>query len=75
MSDTQTPIWQRWYQFRFSVIGELLFSPPPKGQLQTFSHLTMDDASSTPVPGNTKVVRDSEIVAVCCRFVENQDGL
>jgi len=34
MSDTQTPIWHRWAQFRFSVIGELLFSPPPKGQLQ-----------------------------------------
>jgi len=39
MSDTQVPIWQRWAQFRFSVIGELLFNPPPKGQLQkTFSH-------------------------------------
>lgn len=27
-------MWQRWAQFRFSVIGELLSSPPPKGQLQ-----------------------------------------
>ncbi len=124
MSDTQTPIWQRWNQFRFSVIGELLFIPPPKGQLQkTFSHLdakihqhpinpdrkislgastikrcsvqekyrctemgkrrhreaekrrrirqnkkTMDDASSTPVPGHAKVARNPEILAVCCRF-------
>jgi hypothetical protein len=27
-------MWQRWAQFRLSVIGELLFCPPPKGQLQ-----------------------------------------
>jgi transposase InsO family protein len=27
-------MWQRWAQFRFSVIGELLSCPPPKGQLQ-----------------------------------------
>jgi transposase InsO family protein len=34
MSNTQAPIWRRWGQFRFSVIGELLSSPPAKGQLQ-----------------------------------------
>ena len=34
MNGTQTPIWRRWGQFRFSVIGELLSSPPPKGELQ-----------------------------------------
>lgn len=34
MSDPQLPMWQRWAQFRFSVIGELLSCPPPKGQLQ-----------------------------------------
>lgn len=28
------PIWLRWAQFRFAVIGELLSCPPPKGQLQ-----------------------------------------
>jgi hypothetical protein len=67
MSDTQTPIWQRWSQFRFSVIGELLFSHPPKEQQQTFSHLTMDDASSTLVPGNIKVVRNSKN---CCRGLQ-----
>jgi transposase InsO family protein len=27
-------MWQRWAQFRLSVIGELLSCPPPKGQLQ-----------------------------------------
>jgi transposase InsO family protein len=27
-------MWRRWGQFRLSVIGELLSSPPPKGQLQ-----------------------------------------
>jgi len=27
-------MWQHWAQFRFSVIGELLSSPPRKGQLQ-----------------------------------------
>lgn len=34
MSDPQLPMWQRWAQFRFSVIGELLSCPPPTGQLQ-----------------------------------------
>lgn len=34
MSESQMPMWQRWAQFRLSVIGELLFCPPPKGQLQ-----------------------------------------
>ena len=34
MSEPQLPMWQRWAQFRFSVIGELLSCPPPKGQLQ-----------------------------------------
>jgi len=34
MSQPQLPMWQRWAQFRFSVIGELLSCPPPKGQLQ-----------------------------------------
>ena len=34
MNDIRIPIWRRWGQFRFSVIGELLSSPPPKGQLQ-----------------------------------------
>ena len=34
MSESQLPMWQRWAQFRFSVVGELLSCPPPKGQLQ-----------------------------------------
>lgn len=34
MNNTQAPIWQRWGQFRFSVVGELLSSPPAKGQLR-----------------------------------------
>ena len=34
MSESQMPMWQRWAQFRFSVIGELLSCPPPKGQLR-----------------------------------------
>jgi len=34
MSEPQVPMWQRWAQFRFSVIGELLSCPPQKGQLQ-----------------------------------------
>lgn len=35
MKGPQTPEWQRWAQFRLSVIGELLFCPPPWGQLKT----------------------------------------
>lgn len=34
MKETNTPMWQRWAQFRFAVIGELLSCPPSKGQLQ-----------------------------------------
>jgi hypothetical protein len=34
MSESELPLWQRWAQFRFSVIGELLSSPSPRGQLQ-----------------------------------------
>ena len=34
MSECQLPKWQRWAQFRHSVVGELLSCPPPKGQLQ-----------------------------------------
>jgi putative transposase len=34
MKNDQIPMWQRWAQFRFAVIGELLSSPPQKGQLQ-----------------------------------------
>jgi putative transposase len=33
MIEPQLPMWQRWAQFRFSVVGELLSCPPPKGQL------------------------------------------
>lgn len=34
MKGEKMPMWQRWAQFRFAVIGKLLSSPPPKGQLQ-----------------------------------------
>ena len=34
MNNDTLPMWQRWAQFRFAVIGKLLSSPPPKGQLQ-----------------------------------------
>jgi transposase InsO family protein len=34
MSEPEVPMWQRWAQFRFSVIGELLSCPPEKGRLQ-----------------------------------------
>ena len=34
MKSEKIPMWQRWAQFRFAVIGELLSSPPEKGQLQ-----------------------------------------
>lgn len=34
MSQQHIPEWQIWAQFRLSVIGELLYSPPPRGELQ-----------------------------------------
>jgi|APSaa5957512622_1039677.scaffolds.fasta_scaffold17448_3 transposase InsO family protein len=35
MIEPQIPMWQRWANFRFSVIGRLLSCPPQKGQLQS----------------------------------------
>jgi putative transposase len=52
MSKPQVPMWQRWAQFRFSVIGGLLSCPPQNGQLQkaigrlgekTYQHPTDDN--------------------------------
>ena len=34
MSEVKEPMWQKWAQFRFSVIGELLSCPPKKGELE-----------------------------------------
>jgi len=34
MKVSETPMWQRWARFRFTVIGGLLSCPPDKGQLQ-----------------------------------------
>lgn len=34
MRDKELPRWQSWARFRFSVIGGLLSSPPPSGELQ-----------------------------------------
>jgi hypothetical protein len=34
MSESKMPRWQDWAQFRFSVIGALLSSPPENGELQ-----------------------------------------
>jgi len=34
MSESKMPRWQHWAQFRFSVIGALLSSPPENGELQ-----------------------------------------
>lgn len=34
MSEVKEPMWQKWAQFRFSVIGELLSCPPKKGALE-----------------------------------------
>jgi putative transposase len=34
MKESNTPMWQRWARFRFTVIGELLSCPPSKGNLQ-----------------------------------------
>lgn len=34
MRDQDLPGWQLWAQFRFSVIGGLLSSPPQSGELQ-----------------------------------------
>lgn len=54
MNDTQMPVWRRWGQFRFSVIGELLSSPPPQGQLQPALQRLSQKIYQHPIDSNQK---------------------
>jgi hypothetical protein len=55
MSDSQMPMWQRWAQFRFSVIGELLSCPPQKGQLQKAIGLLAQKNYRHPIDPNKRI--------------------
>nr|WP_287413334.1 DDE-type integrase/transposase/recombinase [Pseudodesulfovibrio sp.] len=55
MSNPPMPIWQRWAQFRHSVIGELLVSPPPTGQLQQALRRLSQKIYSHPIDSNRKL--------------------
>jgi transposase InsO family protein len=48
-------MWQRWAQFRFSVIGELLSCPPPKGQLQQAISLLAQKSYRHPIDPNRRI--------------------
>ena len=52
MKDPQMPMWQRWAQFRLSVIGELLCCPLPKGQLQSIGQLTASAGETAQLQDN-----------------------
>ena len=55
MSESQLPMWQRWAQFRYSVIGELLSCPPPKGQLQKSIGQLAQKCYQHPIDANQRI--------------------
>lgn len=55
MSELQLPMWQRWAQFRFSVIGELLSCPPPGGQLQRAIGQLAQNSYQHPIDANRRI--------------------
>lgn len=55
MNEPQMPIWQRWAQFRLSVVGELLFCPPPTGQLQNVIGLLAQKNYRHPIDPNRRI--------------------
>jgi transposase InsO family protein len=55
MSEFELPMWQRWAQFRYSVIGELLSSPPPKGELQKALERIAQKTYRHPIDGSRQM--------------------
>jgi len=55
MSEFELPMWQRWAQFRFSVIGELLSCPPPKGKLQKVLERIAAKTYQHPIDGSRRM--------------------
>jgi len=55
MNPLQTPPWQRWAQFRFSVIGELLSCPPQNGQLQSAIARMAEKIYQHPIDANRRI--------------------
>lgn len=55
MKSNQIPMWQRWAQFRFAVIGELLSSPPEKGQLQKAIERLSQQTYRHPIDANRRI--------------------
>ena len=55
MNQDQTPVWRRWAQFRFAVIGELLSCPLCKGQLQQAIARLAGQTYQHPVDANRRI--------------------
>ncbi len=55
MNKDQIPMWKRWAQFRFAVIGKLLSSPPPKGQLQKAIEKLSRQTYQHPINANRRI--------------------
>lgn len=62
MNETQIPMWQRWAQFRLSVVGELLFCPPPKGQLQNAISRLAKKNYRHPIDSNRRICFGSSTI-------------
>ena len=68
MSEPEVPMWQRWAQFRFSVIGELLSCPPQKGQLQKAIARLSRKIYQHPIDANRRIRTGSIVEVVSSMF-------
>jgi putative transposase len=73
MSTTQPSMWRRWGQFRFSVIGELLSSPPPRGQLQKAFKRLAQKIYQHPIDSDRKLTLGASTIEKWFYKVKNAD--
>mgnify|MGYP006197459033 CR=1 FL=1 len=63
---------ERWASFRFSVVGQLLAAPPPKGMLrrelkQLAARMWRHPITGAPVRPLGKVRRPKDSIRLCCQ--------
>ena len=62
MGNTKTCNWLHWGQFRLAVIGELLSSPPDKGELQQALARLSEKIYQHPIDENQKITFGSSTI-------------
>lgn len=73
MSITQSSMWRHWGQFRFSVIGELLSCPPPKGQLQKAFQRLAQNIYQHPIDSDRKLTLGASTIERWFYKAQNAD--